>query len=97
MATNNGEPQSGETSAEFELPESMTAETEDGRTVTFKLVGVLSDEETSETFAIWENPDDEEFLVTDGLGNVIEDRDLASDIVDDFLEQAEEAAGEVDS
>ena len=46
MATNNGEPQSGETSAEFELPESMTAETEDGRTVTFKLVGVLSDEET---------------------------------------------------
>ncbi|HUY11130.1 MAG TPA: hypothetical protein VMV73_02590 [Candidatus Dormibacteraeota bacterium] len=83
----------------LELKELLTIETEDGRSLEFEVVGTLADEESGETFAVLvhggdeegESDEEAEFIVTDSMGNLLEDEDLAQEILDEFLLFAEEA------
>lgn len=85
----------------LELKEMLTIETEDGRSLEFEVVGTLADEESGETFAVLvhgggdgdeeEGDEEAEFIVTDSMGNLLEDEDLAQEILDEFLLFAEEA------
>ncbi len=80
----------------LELKEFLTIETDDGRSLEFEVVGTLADEESGETYAVLvhgsdEGEDEAEFIVTDSVGNLLEDDELAQEILDEFLLFAEES------
>ena len=99
MSTNNGEAKSGP----LELSETILIETKDGTELEFEVVGILEDPDDGKSYAVLvhepegaeENGDDEEdeseFIVTDLDGNILEDEELAQEILDEFLVFAEEA------
>ena len=71
----------------------MSVETTDGRTLEFEVVGVVEDEEGLGYAVCYSEPADE-FVVTDTQGELLEDADLAQEILDEFLAQADESAEE---
>jgi uncharacterized protein YrzB (UPF0473 family) len=79
----------------LELSEVLYIETKDGAELPFEVVGILEDPEDNTSYAVLmhEAHDEEEgeFIVTDLHGNLIEDEQLAQDILDEFLLFAEEA------
>jgi|SRR5579872_5670133 len=91
MSSNNGEPTNGP----LELSEILHIETKDGTELPFEVVGILEDPEDGRSYAVLmhEPPDDgeSEFIVTDLEGNLLEDEELAQEILDEFLVFAEEA------
>jgi uncharacterized protein YrzB (UPF0473 family) len=92
MSSNNGETRSGP----LELSEVLYIETKDGEELPFEVVGVLQDPDDGTSYAVLmhEAADDEsetEFIVTDLDGNLLEDDELAQEILDEFLVFAEEA------
>lgn len=96
MSPNNGE------SAEkgpLELKEVLHVQTKDGASLPFEVVGVLEDPDDGASYAVLmhepegsEEDDDREFIVTDMQGLLLEDEELAQEILDEFLMFAEEAA-----
>lgn len=94
MSTNNGEAKSGP----LELSEVLHIETKDGAELPFEVVGILEDPDDGKSYAVlMHEPADEgesEFIVTDLEGNLIEDEELAQEILDEFLVFAEEAGDE---
>jgi uncharacterized protein YrzB (UPF0473 family) len=92
MSSDNGESRSGP----LELSEVLYIETKDGAELPFEVVGVLQDPDDGTSYAVLmhEPSDDEaesEFIVTDLEGNLLEDDQLAQQILDEFLVFAEEA------
>lgn len=92
MATSNGDGE--EQKGPLELNEALTIETNDGNSLRFEVVGILEDPEKEASYAVLchEAPEgkDDEFIVTDLEGNLIDDDEVAQAILDDFLEFAEE-------
>ncbi len=65
----------------------------DGEELAFKVVALLEDEEEGDAYAVLlnESEDGEEsFIVTDPYGNLLEDEELAQNVLDDYLEFDEE-------
>jgi hypothetical protein len=97
MTTSNGE--SEQARGPLELSEILTIETDEGTMLSFEVVGVLEDPDAGESYAVLhheaaDDDNDDEFIVTDLQGNLIEDDELAQHILDDFLAFADEEDGE---
>jgi hypothetical protein len=92
MSSNNGETKSGP----LELSEVLYIGAKDGGELPFEVVGILEDPDDGASYAVlMHEPQDEEaeseFIVTDLEGNLIDDDELAQEILDEFLVFAEEA------
>jgi hypothetical protein len=99
MPSSNGE--SGMPHAPLELQQALYIEAEDGTSLRFEVVGILEDPQEGVSYAVLvHEPEagDEQFIVTDLDGNLLENESLAQEILDDFLAYAEDededAAGE---
>ena len=94
MPSSNGENLGGP----LELSEVLYIETKDGAELPFEVVGILEDPDDGTSYAVlMHEPHDEqegEFIVTDLQGNLLENEELAQEILDEFLVFAEEAADE---
>jgi len=92
MATSNGDGE--ERKDPLELNETLTIETNDGSSVRFEVVGILEDSENAASYAVLRHEgareEEDEFIVTDVDGNLIDNEVLAQAILDDFLAFAEE-------
>jgi hypothetical protein len=90
MTTSNGE--SDKPRGPLELSETLTIETNEGTVLPFEVVGILQDAEEGASYAVLHHGDDEEdeFIVTDLDGNLLEDDALAQQILDDFLAFADD-------
>ena len=66
--------------------------TEDEKEREFEVVGLVQDEE-HKTFGVLYCEEDDEFVVTDAHGNLLQDEELAQEILDDFFVLAEESGG----
>jgi len=64
---------------------------EDGTALRFEVVGLVEDDEGN-AYAVCYNDKNDEFVVTDQVGDLLEDEDLAQEILDDFFVLAEESA-----
>ena len=87
---------SGETpSGPLELSEILYIETKDGAELPFEVVGILEDPDDQTSYAVlMHEPGGEgegEFIVTDLEGNLVDDEELAQEVLDEFLVFAEEA------
>jgi uncharacterized protein YrzB (UPF0473 family) len=92
MASDNGET----TNTPLELSDILHVKTKDGVELPFEVVGILEDPDDGSSYAVLvHEPKNEEgegeFIVTDLEGNLLEDQDLAQELLDDFLVFAEEA------
>jgi len=91
MANSNGE---SETPREpLELSETLYIETSDGRSMPFEVVGILEDADEGLSYAVLRRDSDDgddEFIVTDEAGKLLDDEAFAQDILDDFLTFADE-------
>jgi hypothetical protein len=92
MSSDNGETKTGP----LELSEVLYIETKDGGELPFEVVGILEDPDDGSSYAVLmheptEEAAESEFIVTDLEGNLLEDDELAQEILDEFLVFAEEA------
>jgi hypothetical protein len=94
MPSTNGETPSGP----LELSEVLYIQTKDGAELPFEVVGILEDPEDKTSYAVLMHEQhaegEGEFIVTDMNGNLVEDEQLAQEILDEFLVFAEEAGDE---
>ena len=65
-------------------------ELEDGRTLRFETVALMEDDEGN-AYAVCYNQDDDQYAVTDQYGDLLDDQELAQEILDDFLVFHEES------
>lgn len=100
MATTNGESHGhthdgADRDGPFELNDELTIATKDGAEMKFTVIGTMEDPDDGRTFAVLMHDDEDggeqEFIVTDLEGNMLEDDALAQEILDEFLLFAEEA------
>ena len=66
---------------------------EDGSELKFEVVGLVEDDE-GHAFAVCYNESGDEFVVTDQFGDLLDDEELAQEILDDFFVLAEESTPE---
>ncbi|HTU83080.1 MAG TPA: hypothetical protein VMF61_13180 [Candidatus Acidoferrales bacterium] len=82
----------------LELSEILYIQTKDGAELPFEVVGILEDPDDGNSYAVlMHEPHEEgegEFIVTDLEGNLVDDEELAQEILDEFLVFAEEAGDE---
>jgi hypothetical protein len=64
---------------------------EDGTALRFEVVGLVEDDEGN-AYAVCYNEQNDEFVVTDQFGELLDDEELAQEILDDFFVLAEESA-----
>jgi uncharacterized protein YrzB (UPF0473 family) len=85
----------------LELSEILSVRTKDGTEMDFEVVGILEDPEDATSYAVLmhegEDEEESEFIVTDLEGNLIDDEELAQEILDEFLVFAEEAGDDGDA
>jgi hypothetical protein len=76
----------------LELSDVLHIATKDGRSLPFEVVGILEDGNDGASYAVLfrEAEGDGEFIVTDVEGKLLEDAELAQEILDDFLHSAHE-------
>lgn len=77
----------------LELRDVLVIQTSDEKQLEFEVVGLVEDEENN-AYAVLYCEQEDEFVVTDAKGNLLEDEDLAQEILDDFFVLAEESGGE---
>jgi uncharacterized protein YrzB (UPF0473 family) len=92
MPSDNGENSSGP----LELSEVLYIQTKEGAEMPFEVVGILEDPDNGTSYAVLmheakDEGDEGEFIVTDLEGNLVDDEELAQEILDEFLVFAEEA------
>jgi hypothetical protein len=79
----------------LELKDMLCVETKDGATLLFEVVGILEDPDDHVSYAVLfrehEDEAEEQFIVTDLQGKLLEDDEWAQEILDDFRVFAEEA------
>jgi len=68
-------------------------QTTDGKEIEFEVVGLVEDDENN-AFAVCYSEKADEFVVTDSAGKLLDDDELAQEILDDFFVLAEEAKPE---
>jgi hypothetical protein len=92
MPSSNGESSLPQTP--LELKELLSIETTDGSSLAFEVVGILEDPQEERSYAVLmhepDEGDEDQFIVTDLAGNILEDDELAQEILDDFLTYANE-------
>lgn len=64
---------------------------EDGSALRFEVVGLVEDDENN-AFAVCYNEASDQFVVTDQYGDLLENDELAQEILDDFFVLAEETS-----
>jgi hypothetical protein len=93
----------GETPKEaLELSDVLCIRTNDGAELQFTVVGILEDPDDGTSYAVLmpqtaddADPEEEgQAIVTDLHGNLIEDDDLAQEILEDFLDVVDESSDE---
>jgi hypothetical protein len=77
----------------LELRDVLVIQTTDDKQLEFEVVGLVEDEENNQ-YAVLYCEQEDEFVVSDAKGNLLEDDDLAQEILDDFFVLAEESGGE---
>jgi hypothetical protein len=77
----------------LELHDHLIITLDDGTSRKFEIVGILEDEE-SQGYAVAFDETAEEFIVTDAQGNLLEDEELAQEILDNYQMFSEESAPE---
>lgn len=99
MSSANGEGPVGA----LELREVLSVRTESGEERSYEVVAILEDTDSSASYAVLERtdegerePEEGEFIVTSSDGQLLDDDELAQEILDDFRVFVEEAddAGE---
>ena len=71
----------------------LVIETTDGNLIEFEVVGLVEDDENN-AYAVCYSEKADEFVVTDNAGTLLDDDELAQEILDDFFVLAEEAKPE---
>lgn len=87
ISSGNGEASEGK----LELKDRLLIETTDNRKLEFEVVGIVEDEE-HHAFGVCYNEQEDEFVVTDEAGRILEDDTLAQEVLDDFLVLLDESA-----
>jgi hypothetical protein len=64
---------------------------EDGTELRFEVVGLVEDDEGN-AYAVCYNEQGDNFVVTDQFGELLDDDELAQEILDDFFVLAEESS-----
>jgi hypothetical protein len=77
----------------LELRDVLVIETTDGKQLEFEVVGLVEDDE-SNAFAVCYSEKADEFVVTDAVGTLLDDDELAQEILDDFFVLADESGPE---
>jgi hypothetical protein len=94
MTSSNGQAPNGP----LEVGEVLQLQMEDGSTLEFEVRAILEDSESDASYAVLERDpnggDEAEVIVTDLEGNLIEDDELAQEVLDNYLIFAEEASDE---
>jgi len=86
--------ESGQAQRDLELRDVLVIKTTgDDKQLEFEVVGLVEDEEHKSFAVLYCEPEDE-FVVTDAQGNLLQDEDLAQEILDDFFVLAEESGGQ---
>ncbi|GAC1424557.1 MAG: hypothetical protein NVSMB5_18610 [Candidatus Velthaea sp.] len=75
----------------LELRDVLVIETTDGNQLEFEVVGLVEDDENN-AFAVCYSEKADEFVVTDAAGTLLDNDELAQEILDDFFVLAEESA-----
>lgn len=88
MSTNG---ESGEQQS-LELRDVLIIQTTDEKQLEFEVVGLVEDEENNQ-YAVLYCEQEDEFVVSDAKGTLLEDDELAQEILDDFFVLAEESGG----
>jgi len=60
----------------------------------FEVVGIVQEDDSARRFAVCYSQDADEFIVTDGMGRLVEDEALAQEVLTDFLQHADDAPQE---
>lgn len=80
----------------MELNDTLRFEDDSGATLEFAVVGILEDAEDGSSYAVLvreaTDTSEDQFIVTDRDGNLIEDDDLVQEVLDEFFDFAEESA-----
>jgi len=71
----------------------LVIETNEGAQLEFEVVGLVEDDENN-TFAVCYSEKADEFVVTDAKGTLLDNDELAQEILDDFFVLAEESSPE---
>ena len=79
----------------MELHDVLVIETTEAERFEFEVVGLVEDEE-GKGYAVCYGESVDDFVVTDAHGSLLQDNELAQEILDDFFELAEES-GEDDA
>ena len=74
----------------LELRDVLVIETTDGKQLEFEVVGLVEDDENN-AFAVCFSEKADEFVVTDARGTLLDDDELAQEILDDFFVLADES------
>jgi hypothetical protein len=69
----------------------LVIETNDGKSLEFEVVGLVEDDENN-AYAVCYSESADEFVVTDAVGSLLDDDELAQEILDDFFVLAEEGS-----
>lgn len=77
----------------LELRDVLVIQTNDDKQLEFEVVGLVEDEENNQ-YAVLYCEQEDEFVVSDAKGTLLEDEQLAQEILDDFFVLAEESGGE---
>ncbi len=86
--------ESGRAQRDLELRDVLVIKTTgDDKQLEFEVVGLVEDEEHKSFAVLYCEPEDE-FVVTDAQGNLLQDEALAQEILDDFFVLAEESGGQ---
>jgi len=97
MSNSDGDDEKGQ--ASLELGEVLLIATNEGAALPFEVVGILEDPENGASYAVLHREGaagsgEDEFIVTDLTGDLLDDEDLAQGILDDFLAFADDGDGE---
>jgi hypothetical protein len=84
---------SNNTKNPLELRDIVVIENTDGKEIDFEVVGLVEDDEDA-CFAVCYSEAADEFVITDVVGNLIKDNELAQEILDDFFVLADESTPE---
>ena len=71
----------------------LVVETNEGERLEFAVVGIVEDDE-HRGYSVCYSEAADEFVVTDAKGTIIEDDDLAQEILDDFFALADQQSDE---
>ena len=96
-AQNGGKPEGREElvgTDRVELSDVLVFEPGEGQKLEFEVVGLVEDPDDKITYAIAYSESADDFVVTDAFGKLLEDKELAAEILEDFRVFAEESAEE---